>query len=902
MRRLTWKLFGGLLLFNFCGLGCFSLSAQVLVWGDNSYGQTNVPASVSNVLQVAGGDGHCMALRSDGTVVAWGDNFDGQTNVPIGLSHVVSIAAGSTHSLALRSDGTLALWGRIYGQIYGSTGASKVPAQLANVAALAEGPGAQHALVLLADGSVFDWGDSNVFGAQLTNVPATATNIVQVASASSDALALRADGTVVTWGDDPMGGLTPPPGATNIVAIAAGWFLHEALRSDGTVIVWGGGSAFNYNGKPYGFTNIVDLASPFSGTSGGDVFGFRRNGTMTDYTTALPKYPSNGISAIGAGGYNAMAVAGTGAPMFTGLPINRRVASGLNAYFCKYAVGAMPISYQWTCDGTNVPGGTNSILTVTNVQPGQSGGAYAVIASNAYGVATNGPMMLYTTPLEVYVQSNAINAVVDQTVDFTANTVGQGPFAYQWQFNGANIAGATGSTLTLSGAQLTNAGSYSIIVGNNFGVETNSVALTVAPAIVIAPPQNQTTFPGGTAAFNISLQADIPVTYQWQFDGSNISGATTGSLTLSNAQAAMDGTYNVTYADAYETVTNNAVFAVVPVAAWGDVGQPPASLNLTNVVAVACGSSYDLALESNGLVVGWGMDLYGATVPPPGLSNVIAIATGYGNSLALTGAGLATAWGSISTTPSGLSNVVAVAAGLVHNLALLSDGSVVGWGDNSEGETSIPAGLSNVVGIAAGQYYSMALQANGAVVAWGDNTFGQSSVPAGLSHVVQIASGGVFSMALQADGQIVEWGDTPGNPPEGLSGIIAIAAGGEPVVGLNSGGTVAAWGSDFSNSTNVPPGLSNVVAVSACGKHVLALVGSAPPLTQAPLSNFQVTSAGFSLSLPSQSGHVYALEYTSDLSSNSWTMLPLAAGNGGTLTLADPAPSQSARYYRVRKW
>ncbi len=47
-----------------------------------------------------------VALRGDGTIVAWGDNAFGQTNVPAGLSDVVSIAAGNGFSLALKRDGS----------------------------------------------------------------------------------------------------------------------------------------------------------------------------------------------------------------------------------------------------------------------------------------------------------------------------------------------------------------------------------------------------------------------------------------------------------------------------------------------------------------------------------------------------------------------------------------------------------------------------------------------------------------------------------------------------------------------------------------------------------------------------------------------------------------------------
>src|SRR5207247_1102435 len=77
-----------------------------VAWGDNTYGQTSVPAGLSNVVAVAAGFGHSLAVRSDGTVVAWGSNSSGETNVPAGLSDVVAVAGGDPHSLALRADGT----------------------------------------------------------------------------------------------------------------------------------------------------------------------------------------------------------------------------------------------------------------------------------------------------------------------------------------------------------------------------------------------------------------------------------------------------------------------------------------------------------------------------------------------------------------------------------------------------------------------------------------------------------------------------------------------------------------------------------------------------------------------------------------------------------------------------
>jgi hypothetical protein len=54
------------------------------------------------VTAIAAGQYHSIALKSDGTVVAWGDNSAGQTIVPAGLSGVAAIAGGYSHSLAVK--------------------------------------------------------------------------------------------------------------------------------------------------------------------------------------------------------------------------------------------------------------------------------------------------------------------------------------------------------------------------------------------------------------------------------------------------------------------------------------------------------------------------------------------------------------------------------------------------------------------------------------------------------------------------------------------------------------------------------------------------------------------------------------------------------------------------------
>jgi hypothetical protein len=196
-------------------------AGQVVAWGSNiSYGQTNVPAGLTNAVAVAAGSRHSLALKWDGTVAAWGDNIFHQTNVPPNLTNVVAIAAGQYHNLALNRNGTVTAWGyNVYHQ-------TNVPAGLSNAVAVAAG--AQHSMTLKADGTVLVWGN-NIDGE--TNVPPGLSNVVAIAAGGYHCLALKSDGNVVAWGDNDNGQTNMPTWLTNVVAIAAGATHSLALMS-----------------------------------------------------------------------------------------------------------------------------------------------------------------------------------------------------------------------------------------------------------------------------------------------------------------------------------------------------------------------------------------------------------------------------------------------------------------------------------------------------------------------------------------------------------------------------------------------------------------------------------------------------------------------------------------------
>jgi hypothetical protein len=230
-------------------------NGTLLAWGNNSYGQCDAPATLTNALAIAAGTYHSLAIRADGTVAAWGSDDLGQTNVPGGLSQVIGVAGGRGHSLALRANGTVVAWGdSTYGQ-------GSVPVGLRNVVSVAAA--GNHSLALRADGTVVGWGDNtDAYGAYSGQSvpPRGLSNVVAIAAGDFHSLAVLDNGRVVAWGDDSEGQCEVPADLTNAVAVAGGRLHTLALRADGTVCAWGA----DYHGQcqvPLGTANVMGIGA-----------------------------------------------------------------------------------------------------------------------------------------------------------------------------------------------------------------------------------------------------------------------------------------------------------------------------------------------------------------------------------------------------------------------------------------------------------------------------------------------------------------------------------------------------------------------------------------------------------------------------------------------------------------
>jgi hypothetical protein len=238
-------------------------AGTVVAWGGNQFGSCNVPDGLTEVVAVAAGECHSLALTSKGTVVAWGDNSIGQCEVPPWLTGVTAIAAGGGLSFALTSAGTVAAWGnRRYRQC-------DVPDGLTGVSAIAAG--FNYGLAV-SDGKVVGWG---VEAPAMRDIPPGLTGVVAVAASTAHSLALTREGTVVTWGapaeeelpenaklsarllswvNRKLGpDLQVPSGLTQVIGIAVGSTYSMALNSEGTVVGWGrffSTSPFRVSGGP----------------------------------------------------------------------------------------------------------------------------------------------------------------------------------------------------------------------------------------------------------------------------------------------------------------------------------------------------------------------------------------------------------------------------------------------------------------------------------------------------------------------------------------------------------------------------------------------------------------------------------------------------------------------------
>jgi alpha-tubulin suppressor-like RCC1 family protein len=245
--------------------------------------------------QVAAGESHTAAVKTNGTLWAWGSNVNGQigdnTSVarssPVQIGALtnwsqVSVSVGSASTAAVKTTGTLWAWGRNdFGQLGQNTASGLVfvssPVQigaLTNWAQVAAGGG--HTLCVKTDGTLWAWGrnDSGQLGQNNTISRSSPVQVgaltdwTQVSANDRQVACVTTAGSLFTWGSNAEGRLGHNDVAnrsspvqvgalTNWLQASTGSSHTACVTTDGTLFAWGN----NGSGR-LGVNDIVLRSSP----------------------------------------------------------------------------------------------------------------------------------------------------------------------------------------------------------------------------------------------------------------------------------------------------------------------------------------------------------------------------------------------------------------------------------------------------------------------------------------------------------------------------------------------------------------------------------------------------------------------------------------------------------------
>ena len=227
---------------------------------------------------------------------------------------------------------------------------------------------------------------------------------------------------------------------------------------------------------------VYQWANTFNGTA---TYGFIACGTGGGVTLNRDYY-----SDVAPAGYTPLVdphplaggvrVPNSNPPSIMVQPTDATVTAGASAQFNVGATGGGTLAYQWSWYGTNVAGATSSAWTTPATALGNSNSVVYVSVQNPYGIVTSSNAHLKVTngvaPTITTQPMSRTNAVGDSTT-FSVTAAGTAPLAYQWRFNSVGVAGATAGSYTLAPVATNNAGSYTVVVTNNWGSVISAVAV-----------------------------------------------------------------------------------------------------------------------------------------------------------------------------------------------------------------------------------------------------------------------------------------------------------------------------------------------------------------------------------------------------------------------------------------
>ena len=722
-------------------------------------------SNIENALSVCIGSEHTCAALADGTVWCWGSNeygklgqdYDeqGATHVPMQVSNIetaLSVSAGAHHTCAVLADGTVWCWGDDY---YGKLGQdpyddeqgpTHVPVQVPGMnSVLSIDAGAHHTCAVLADGTVWCWGDHPTYdGEGFIHEPtqiASFDTVTSVSAGEEHACAVLADGTVWCWGDNMSGqlgqgyssidGTRDPvqvPGIDTAKSISVGGFTSCAVLLSGAVTCWG-----DSWGGPREWI-------------GSSLFSIERPAKVAfGDTSPETSFLSQSVSS---GGMHTCAVLADGTVWCWG-----------DDYYGK--LGQDP--YDDEQGPTHVPMRVPGIDTATSVTAGYyhscallANGTVWCWGSNEYGMLGQDYDEQGATHVPMRVPGIDSVLSIDAGDYHTCALLADGT-VWCW---GSNEYG---------------------MLGQDYDGDISHVPMRV---------------PGIDAVTGASLGNDY----------------TCAVLADGTVWCWGENSYGKSGRD-YEPSTTNYV--------------PMQVSGIDNALSVSAGEYHTCAVLEDGTVWCWGDNEYGklghdydeqgSTHVPmrvPGIDTATSVTAGYDHTCAVLADGTVWCWGSnedsmlgqaylydehsgefdgipeydnsthMPMQVSGINTATSVSAGTEHTCALLADGTVWCWGNNEygklgqdydeQGPTHVPMqvpGIDTAIDIDTRDDHTCAVLEDGTVWCWGENEYGKlghdydeqgsTHVPMrvpGIDTATSVGTGDDHTCAALADGTVWCWG------------------------------------------------------------------------------------------------------------------------------------------------
>jgi hypothetical protein len=276
--------------------------------------------------------------------------------------------------------------------------------------------------------------------------------------------------------------------------------------------------------------------------------------------------------------YSATSLVPPQIPAITLQPQARTNLVGTLAAFTVSVTGTAPLLYQWRKDGANlsnsgnISGVTSTNLILANVQLSDSGG-YSLVVTNNYGSVTSlAAALTVTLP-----PTNRITLATRTNGGFILQFSGT-PNGVWWVLRSSGLVGPWTSigtiTLTANGT-----GSFTDTNPPTSQAFYRLISAQPQPPVIIQQPVSRTNLLGTVATFALGAGGDSPLTYQWRKNGTNLLGATSSNLSLTNVQFANAGSYDAILANSFGSVTSQlATLTVV---------TQVALIRITNVTATA---------------------------------------------------------------------------------------------------------------------------------------------------------------------------------------------------------------------------------------------------------------------------------------------------------------------------